>query len=252
MPAYNAAKFIAAAMDSVIDQSFPDWELLITDDGSTDATRSIVCEYGAADARIRLFENRMGKGPAAARNNSMRQANGKYVAFLDADDQWKPEKLSRQIAFMEEKGGDFVYAGYDHIDVHGHFLKTIEVPESITYRALLRRNVIATATVLFRRSAFSCLEMPDFPRAQDFALWLKLLREIDCAYGIQDSLALYRATPNTGNRRKIYAVKYLYDIYTRQEGKSPWAAAALILGMFGHRMKKYAGPKPCNKRNKPA
>jgi teichuronic acid biosynthesis glycosyltransferase TuaG len=239
MPAFNAAEYIRETLDSILYQSFDDWELLVTDDGSTDHTVEIIQEYVSKDARVRLLRNECGKGAAAARNNSVNHAKGEYIAFLDSDDLWKPNKLEAQLAFMKERGTDFSYTGYNHMSVDGEFLKKIEVPESVDHKTLLTGNVIATATVMIRRAAFQDLEMPAFPRAQDFALWLKLLSQTDQAFGLQEPFSDYRVTPNTGNRRKIFALKYLYDIYTQQEKKSPIGAVFLILRMYLHRVAKY-------------
>jgi glycosyltransferase involved in cell wall biosynthesis len=239
MPAFNAAKYIRETIDSILSQSIEDWELLVTDDGSTDQTVEIIQEYITKDARIRLLKNECGKGPAAARNHSVNHATGEYIAFLDSDDLWKPNKLEAQLDFMKERGADFSYTGYNHMSVNGEFLKKIKVPESVDHNTLLTGNVIATATVMLRRSAFPDLEMPDFPRAQDFALWLKLLSQTDQAFGLNEPLSDYRVTPNSGNRRKIFALKYLYDIYTQQEKKTPVGAIMLILRMYLHRVVKY-------------
>ena len=239
MPAYNAEEYIAKSIDSVCEQTFNNWELLITDDGSTDGTMSIIRSYQAMDERIKLYVNTAGKGPASARNNSMSHASGQFIAFLDADDIWRSDKLAKQITFMKAEEVDFSFTGYNHINTEGVFQKKIEAPESIDYAALLRANVIATATVMIRRERYNDLSMPDFPRAQDYALWLKLLHQVEHAYGLNESYTDYRVTPNTGNRRKIFALKYLYDIYTKQEDKSALAACNLIFRMLMHHIVKY-------------
>lgn len=239
MPAFNAERFIGSAIDSVRRQSYTKWELLVTDDGSSDDTAKIVNEVSRVDSRVSFFSNECGKGAASARNNSIRYATGDFIAFLDADDLWNPEKLRKQLAFIDEVNADFSYTGYRHINVESVFMKQVEVPGVVDHKTLLTGNVIATATVLIRRSAFLDLTMPDFPRAQDFALWLKLLRQKDCAYGLNEPLSDYRVTPNTGKRRKIFALKYLYDIYTQQERKSGFQALVLIVKMYLYRSLKY-------------
>lgn len=239
MPAYNAEKYIAKSIESVCQQTFNNWELLITDDGSTDETMCIITSYQTMDERIKLYVNTGGKGPASARNNSLSHASGKFIAFLDADDLWCSDKLIKQIAFMKTENADFSFTGYNYINVEGAFQKKIEVPESLDYAALLRANVIATATVMIRREKFKDLGMPNFPRAQDYALWLKLLHQVEHAYGLNKSYSDYRLTPNTGNRRKIFALKYLYEIYTKQENKSSLTACSLIFRMLMHRIMKY-------------
>ncbi|MDC0324447.1 glycosyltransferase [Akkermansiaceae bacterium] len=239
MPAFNAEGYIEKAIASVKCQSFTDWELLVTDDCSEDGTFATVKKLTEGDPRIKLFENSCGKGPGAARNCSIQYALGKYLAFLDADDLWCPKKLEIQVARMDKENLDFTFTAFSHVDEAGEKLRAIDVPKLVTYSDLMRGNVIATATVMIRRGAFKDLHMPDFPRAQDFALWLKLLREVDAAVGLQDFLGYYRLTPNEGSRRKAFAIKYLYDIYRKQEGKTPMGSVVLILRMLVHRAAKY-------------
>lgn len=239
MPAFNAEEYLAESIDSVCGQTFNNWELVITDDGSTDGTMNIIRNYQITDKRIKLYVNSAGKGPASARNNSMNHASGRLIAFLDADDTWHPDKLAKQIAFMEKHKFDFTFTGYNHINDESMFQKKIEIPDSADYATLLQTNVIATSTVIIRRERFSDLRMPDFPRAQDYALWLKLLHQVEQAHGLQEPYTDYRVTSNTGNRRKIFALMYLYKIYTQQEGKSAIAACKLIFSMLIHRIAKY-------------
>lgn len=239
MPAYNAENFIGEAIESVVSQSLRDWELLVTDDGSTDSTCSIVEEFIERDSRVKLYYNESGKGPASARNNSIERAGGDFIAFLDSDDCWKPEKLERQLEFMERVGADFCFTDFSHINEVGFFVRKVQVPKKIDYATLLKGNVIATATVLIRRASFPDLKMPDYPRAQDFALWIKLLRQVDQGFGLNVVLSDYRVTPNIGNRRKIFALKYLYDIFTKQEGRSPIGAVVLISRMYLYRVFRY-------------
>jgi teichuronic acid biosynthesis glycosyltransferase TuaG len=239
MPAYNAADFIEETIQSIICQSCKDWELVITDDGSEDRTVEIIEQCFLMDSRVRLLTNECGKGPAAARNNSINQSTGDYIAFLDSDDVWRPTKLEAHLVFMKRLKADFSYTAYNHISVDSALIKQINVPGVVDYKSLLTGNLIATSTVMIRRSAFRELVMPDFPRAQDFALWLTLLHQTDFGYGLNEALSDYRITPNTGKRRKIFALKYLYDIYTRQERKSPMGACVLIFRMLIHRVFKY-------------
>ena len=132
----------------------------------------------------------------------MSHASGLFIAFLDADDTWNSDKLSIQIAFMKARKVDFSFTAYNHINTEGVFQKNIEIPNSVDYAALLRANIIATSTVIIRRARFNEMSMPDFPRAQDYALWLKLLHQVDHAYGLNEFFTNYRVTPNTGTVEK--------------------------------------------------
>ena len=239
MPTYNSALFVVESIKSIQDQTYSNWELLITDDFSSDHTVELIKRVVTEDSRIKLFQLDRNGGAGAARNYSIEQASGQYIAFCDSDDLWKSNKLETQLAFMKECNADFSFTGYNHINVRGEFLKRINVPKLANHKSLMTANVIATATVMIRRDAFSDLSMPDFPRAQDYALWLKLLRQTERAYGLNEPLSDYRVTPNTGNRRKIFALKYLYDIYTQQEQKSSLGAIIAILRMYIHRSLKY-------------
>lgn len=238
-PVFNGEPYLEMTLESARNQTFSDWEMLLTDDGSTDNSPAIIERYAAEDSRFRLLRNSLGKGPASARNNSIREARGSYLAFLDSDDLWHPTKLAKQLEFMKARNSSFSYTAYEHVDADGEYLKDIAIPEEVSYEQLLKKNVIATATVMVHRERFTDLVMPDYPRAQDFALWLKLLREAGVAHGFQEKVAGYRVTPNTGNRKKVYALKYLFEIYTREEGLSPLRAFGLIVQMLIYRTAKY-------------
>jgi teichuronic acid biosynthesis glycosyltransferase TuaG len=154
MPAYNAADFIEETIQSIICQSCKDWELVITDDGSEDRTVEIIEQCFLMDSRVRLLTNECGKGPAAARNNSINQSTGDYIAFLDSDDVWRPTKLEAHLVFMKRLKADFSYTAYNHISVDSALIKQINVPGVVDYKSLLTGNLIATSTVMIRRSAF--------------------------------------------------------------------------------------------------
>ena len=239
MPTYNSSEFVVESIFSIQAQTYTNWELLITDDCSSDKTVKLIQNLASMDSRIKVFQLTENGGAGVARNHSLEKAAGRYIAFLDSDDLWAPEKLEKQLMFMAQLNADFSFTAYNHIDIAGDFLKKIEVPASVDHRSLLIGNVIATSTVIIRREAFQDLNMPNFPRAQDFALWLKLLREVAKAYGLKESLSDYRVTPNTGNRRKFFALKYLYNIFTKQEKKSPIGSGILIFRMYLHRVAKY-------------
>ena len=148
MPAYNAEKYISESIDSVLAQSYQNWELLITDDRSSDNTQRIVEDYCINDKRIKLFINKENGGAGVARNNSIKEANGRFIAFLDSDDQWLPEKLNKQITFMLKNNYAFTFTAYQKIKGKQLLSKVIP-PLYTTYNRLLGSNVIGCLTVVY-------------------------------------------------------------------------------------------------------
>ncbi|HRO12498.1 glycosyltransferase family 2 protein [Amaricoccus sp.] len=190
-PAWNAALTLDATIASVAAQSLPDWEMLIADDGSTDATPAIAAAWAARDPRVRPLPGPGHAGPAAARNRAIRAARGRFLAFLDADDRWRPEKLARQLAFMEAAGSPFSFTAYAREDATGRALGIVRAPARVDYAGLLRGNVIGCLTAVYDTSHFGKVEMPPLPLRQDYALWLALLRGGE-ARGLDEVLADYR------------------------------------------------------------
>lgn len=210
MPAYNAEKYISESIESVLTQSYQNWELLITDDRSNDNTQQIVEEYCAKDKRIKLFINKENGGAGVARNNSIEKASGRFIAFLDADDQWLPKKLTKQIAFMLKNNYEFTFTAYQKLE--GEQLKGVVIPpESTIYRKLLSSNVIGCLTVIYDTQVLGKLYMPLIRKRQDMGLWLNILELIPKAYCLQDVLALYRVDSGmTQNKLKILSWQWKF------------------------------------------
>ena len=213
MPALNAGRTIADSIRSVLGQTYPNWELLIVDDGSDDDTLAIASGF-LADRRIRLLKGAGHGGPAMARNVGLDAATGDMVAFLDSDDQWLPQKTEKQLAFMARAGAGLSYTAYWRVDADGQTrLSRVRAPPSVTYESLLRTNSIGCLTVMYDRRAFPDARMPDVGRSaegtwmhrwlkgrighEDYAFWLALMRSTPAraagvACGINEPLALYR------------------------------------------------------------
>lgn len=191
MPSYNSSQYIIESISSVIEQSYQNWELLITDDCSNDNTHQIVQEYLAKDNRIKLFINKENAGAGAARNNSIKQASGRFIAFLDADDQWLPEKLTKQIAFMLKNNYEFTFTAYQKL-ASGQLKGTVTPPRSTTYRKLLCGNIIGCLTAIYDTKTLGKLYMPLIRKRQDMGLWLDILKQVPQAYCLSEVLALYR------------------------------------------------------------
>ncbi len=225
MPSFNSAPFIEASIASVRAQSYGNWELLVSDDGSTDNTLQIVAHAAAGDPRIRLIASSKNLGPAVARNAAIAQAAGRFIAFLDSDDLWKPEKLQRQLDFMLERGVALSFSSYDRISEDGKPLDPLRVRQPVDYNSLLKSCVIGCLTAVYDTKTFGKVYMPDIRRRQDFGLWLKLLKSVEFAYPIEDSLAIYRVRTNSLSSNKLVAAKFTWRLYRETEKLSLMASA---------------------------
>ena len=194
-PAYNCEKYLEEAVNSVLAQSFEDWELLIIDDCSKDATWLRMQTLAKKDNRIRIFQNRHNSGSAATRNNGIRQARGEWIAFLDSDDLWRPEKLQRQMSVLRKHpDAAFLFTGSAFIEDDGMTIAhVLHVPEKVSRKKLLKQNVISCSSVLIRRELMLEFPMPEEDGIhEDFATWLAILSKIPCAYGVDEPLLVYR------------------------------------------------------------
>ena len=210
MPAYNAELHIAESIESVISQTYSNWELLITDDRSTDNTQQIINEYAIKDQRIRQFINEQNGGAGVARNNSIKQANGRFIAFLDADDLWLPEKLTKQISFMLTNNYAFTFTAYQKLE-QGELRGTIKPPTFTNYNKLLSSNVIGCLTAVYDTNVLGKHYMPVIRKRQDMGLWLSLLKQVPKSYSLPDVLALYRVDSGmTQNKFKILKWQWLF------------------------------------------
>ncbi len=212
-PAYNAQAYLGATIESVLQQTYPDWEMLVVDDCSTDGTRAIAAGYAASDARVRLIEQPQNGGPARARQAAVERATGRYVAFLDSDDCWLPEKLERQLAFMERSGAAFSFTGFRRVSAQGGRIgRRIHVPARLTYRRLLGNTAIATSTVILDRSITGPFRMT-VTYYDDFALWLEITKRGFPAQGLDEDLMRYRVVGGSVSRNKWRSAKMVWRTY---------------------------------------
>lgn len=222
-PAYNAESFILDTIKMVLCQTYTDWEWIIVEDGSTDGTRRLLKsmqENGELDSRIRLFflddnEN----GAAGARNRGIDEAKGRYIAFLDADDVWMPEKLRKQIDFMMANDVAFSFTSYEFGDEQAVSTgRLVAAPKELTYRQALSRTVIFTTTVMFDTDKINkeLIHMP-YVGSEDTATWWRILRSGYKAYGIQDALAIYRRPASSLSSNKLVAIKRIWYLYRHEE-----------------------------------
>lgn len=221
VPVYNLEKYINATLDSIISQDVPDMEVLLVDDKSTDSSVSVINDYIAShpDAGIRLIEPGEKLKACGARNLGIRESRGEYIAFLDGDDLWMPEKLKKQLAFMEEKGCGFSFTGYEFADEAARPMgKIVKVPETISYSQALRNTTIFTSTVIFdtRIVKKEDIVFPDI-LSEDTALWFALLRKGCKACGLNENLTLYRRTGNSLSSDKKDAARRIWNLYRKSE-----------------------------------
>lgn len=224
MPSYNSADTIAKSIESVQKQDYAHWELLITDDCSSDRTVEIVRQLASQDPRISIEVNSVNSGAGFSRNQSINRSSGKYIAFLDADDLWLPNKLSIQVAFMDETNSLFSYTAYQKFSDAG-LGGVIVPPPRVTYSELLRGSVIGCLTAMFNAEVLGRQTMPLIRKRQDMGLWLKLLKICHEAQCIPEVLAQYR-TDSGMSQNKLSAAKYQWRLYRDVVGlnlsKSVW------------------------------
>ena len=224
VPVYNAEKYLEETVESVRRQTYENWELLLVDDCSSDTSAEVMKRLAERDARIRPVFQPQNGGAAKARNRGIREAEGGYIAFLDADDIWKPEKLEKELAFLREKDAAFVFSGYEFADEQARGLgKIVRVPERLTYRQALKNTTIFTSTVLLdvERLGKELIQMPDI-KSEDTAAWWKILRNGYTAYGLNENLVYYRRSAGTLSANKLEAVKRIWRLYRQAEGLSMW------------------------------
>lgn len=221
VPVYNAAKYIENTISMVVKQSYHDWELILVDDVSTDQGIEVIekCIKQYADKKIKLIKKSVNEGAALARNRGIREAEGRYIAFLDADDVWMETKLEKQLAFMEEKKVGFVFSSYEFGDEEAIATgKVVHAPSVITYRQALSRTVIFTTTVLLDTEKISkeLIYMPDVP-SEDSATWWQILRAGHRAYGLDEVLAVYRRPAASLSSNKLVAIRRIWYLYRKVE-----------------------------------
>lgn len=230
-PAYNAEKFVEATIQSVQAQTYTNWEMVIVDDCSKDRTVEIIQKYHQADPRIKLIQLQQNSGPAVARNTAIRNAKGRYLAFLDSDDQWTLEKLERQLHFMQEQDIAFSFTQYQVVDEEGTDTgKVIDAPEKVTYTDLLKNNVIGCLTVMIDTEKTGEVEMVNIRSRQDYALWLDLSRRGFQPFGLNEPLAKYREVGNSLSSNKVKMARQNWHVYREIERLS----LPKSLWYFGH------------------
>ncbi len=234
MPAYNCEKYLKDAVESVKAQSCEQWVLLIIDDCSTDGTGALAEELAAADERIRVLHNEKNCGVGRTRNRGIQEASSEWIAFLDSDDVWEPDKLERQLKIACQ-GADLVYCSYDLIDQNGKPIRRpFLVPEETDFRSMLSSNAIGCSTTLIRTSILKDHLFNPEVFHEDYLLWMELLKEKYTARGDRKVLSHYRQVSGAKNIRKGNAAKERWRIY-REYLQLDWCTSALAF--FGYAIK---------------
>lgn len=224
MPAYNAQETIGAAIESVLNQTFQKYELLVVNDCSEDRTSMIIESYYQKDNRIRLFQNKENLGVAESRNRALKKAQGQYIAFLDSDDLWLPSKLEVQYKYFKQ-GYDLLYGSYLTFGQGGE--RIIRAPINGTYKTLLRGNFIGNLTGAYDRAALG-IEYQKNIGHEDYLMWLKLMDRSDRSLGIQEVLARYRISKSSLSSNKVKSAIWTWSIYRNEVGKSFFPALCLF------------------------
>jgi teichuronic acid biosynthesis glycosyltransferase TuaG len=217
-PCFNSEKFISETIISVQKQTYSNWEMFIADDGSEDKTVQIIQNFMDEDSRIHLIRLHKNSGAAKARNFGIEKITGKYMTFLDADDIWFPDFIENSIETIKKTGINFVFSSYKRSNENLEFVYSdFIVPKKVTYTDILKTNSISCLTAFINVEALGIKKMPDILKRQDMGLWLKYLKEIPFAHGIQEPKAIYRIRENSLSRNKKNLIKYQWQFYYKVE-----------------------------------
>ncbi|MEL1242377.1 glycosyltransferase family 2 protein [Flavobacterium flavipallidum] len=218
IPTFNAEKYISDTIQSVQNQTYQNWEIILVDDASTDATPKIIASF-LTDKRIQFYPLEKNSGTGVARNIALEKAKGKYIAFLDADDLWKAEKLEKQINFMQTYELPFTFSFYEWMDEHGNTLaKRIEAPRNLSYRQLFFCNYVGNLTGIYDVDYFGKITISSIRKRQDWMLWLDILKKIKTAKPVPESLAYYRIHTDSLSISKTELIRYNFAVYRQFHG----------------------------------
>lgn len=239
-PVYNVEKYIDRTLESVFAQTYGDIEIVLVDDKSTDKSAEIIKQYQKNHPEIVYYLQPENKGAGHARNKALELASGQYVAFLDADDIWKPEKIEKQVKLLQKKRGGFCFTAIEMIDGDDKIIKgKRKVKEEIDYKFLLSNTMIPTSGVMVDRTIMGDFRMHLRRGGQDYATWLRLLRNGTKAYGIDEALVGYRIDGESLSSNKVKSIGQIWEIQTQDEGIGKIAACWHIVKWCWNSVKKY-------------
>lgn len=226
IPVYNAAKYIDKTIESALNQTYKNIEIILVDDCSKDNSRQIIEKYVARHENIIYHLQEKNSGAAVARNTALQIAKGRYVAFLDSDDLWYPEKIEKQLKLMKQNNAAICYTAIEMIDENDRLIKEKRrVIDKVNYKFLLKNTMLATSSVVIDRKLIGDFQMPLIRSGQDYATWLLLMRNGTVAYGINEALVKYRKSENSLSSNKLKSVKQVWNTQTKYEGINSVSAA---------------------------
>mgnify|MGYP000848304282 FL=1 len=232
-PTYNSEKYIAQTIQSVQNQTHSNWEMIIVDDASSDQTEAIVIEFAKADHRIKFYKLHNNAGAGVARNQALSMAAGRYIAFLDSDDLWKPEKLQKQIDFLTTQNASFTFSFYECIDEAGNPLhKRIEAPLKLRYWQLFFCNFVGNLTGIYDTQIFGKIPISYLRKRQDWMVWLTILRKIKVAQPVPESLAFYRVRNDSISSSKLKLLQHNYNVYRIFYGFNTFVSLSCMVGFL--------------------
>ncbi|WP_281634376.1 glycosyltransferase family 2 protein [Flavobacterium luteolum] len=219
VPTYNTEKFIKSTIESVQNQTYANWEMILVDDASTDNTALIIEGFAVQDSRVKLFKLSENRGNGFARNAALDKATGKYIAYLDADDLWFPTKLEKQIQFLKANNLHFTFSYYDSIDEEGNNLnRRVESPNPLTYKELFFCNYVGNLTAIYDVDYFGKIILETSQKRQDWRIWLTILKEIKIAKPVPEPLAFYRIRKDSVSSSKFKLIKHNFGVYREFHG----------------------------------
>ena len=214
MAAYNAEKTIELAIESVLNQTYSNFELLVINDCSKDGTAKLVEDFSAKDNRVRLISNEKNSGVSFTRKHGLEESNGSWIAILDSDDAWAPDKLEKQIELQKRTNADLLFTGSAFMDSDGQPIDWyLHAPAKVTYRQLLKQNVLSNSSALVRKELYAKHYAVGDGMHEDFAIWLSILKEGKKAYGVDEPLLIYRIAKSSKSGNKIKAAKMNWNTY---------------------------------------
>lgn len=232
-PTFNSAKFIAQTIQSVQNQTYQNWELILVDDCSSDNTVALIKAFLETDNRIKLFQQNKNSGAGIARNFAVSESNGDYIAFLDADDLWKPLKIEKQLQFLDENNLHFTFSFYDCINEEGILLdKRVEAPKILTYRKLFFCNYVGNLTGIYDVKFFGKIAISNIRKRQDWIMWLTILKKIKTSKPVTESLAFYRIRDKSLSASKLDLIKHNFAVYRKFHGFNFMVASVLMIGFL--------------------
>lgn len=217
IPVYNAEKFIGKTMESVLNQTYKNWEMLLFNDKSKDDSLKIIKKYSEKDERIKVIDSKENVGVVAARNKLIEIATGEFIAFLDADDYWKQNKLEKQIKFMRKNNALISCTEYTRVTEDEKEINDIIIKEIITYEDMLKNNYLGCLTVVYNANKLGKRYFKERKKNEDYVLWLEIVKETKIIFGLKENLAFYRVLNNSRSSNKIKVAKDRWEVYRKIE-----------------------------------